>query len=407
MTHFSRHPARTPANTSVQSSAGTRARSASQLSARWSNRFSAVAAATAIAVASSFALVAIAPAQAQNRGMATPAAAISGFDVQPLQRLRPGDDLRFALRAAPGSQVLVTIDGASAPLELVEVRSGVYEGAYTIRQADRLSADSRVSARVLKDGRAATASLSRSILAGGADSGMASNGAYNGTSNGDYNGNYNGASTGTITGFQVQAPQRVRPGEELRFSLRGAPGGKARVDIEGANADVPLREVRRGVYEGSYVVKRQDRLRGELSAVAYLVNDGRESMQRYAQGRVADDRRNEPVGCTTCGTVESVQRVEVKDGSSNAIGTIAGGVLGGVIGNQVGGGSGRELARVIGAVGGAYAGNRAQNNMNKNEVYRVTVRMQDGGTRDFDYAQDPQVAVGTRVKLEGDVLVRQ
>lgn len=352
--------------------------------------------ALALAVASSLTLAVGTPALAQSRAMSSNAAAISSFDVQPLERLRPGDDLRFALRATPGATVVLRIDGAAAPLELNEVRPGVYEGAYTIRQADRLNADSRVTARVLKDGRAASASLARSIQAGAPGMGNASSGA-------------NGAN-GAITGFQVQAPNRVRPGEELRFSLRGVPGGQARVDIEGANADVPLREVRRGVYEGSYVVKRQDRLRGELSAVAYLVNDGRESTQRYAQANVANgasERRNETVGCATCGTIESVKRVEVKDDSSNAIGTIAGGVLGGVIGNQVGGGSGRELARVIGAVGGAYAGNRVQNNMNKNEVYRVTVRLQGGGTRDFDYAQDPEVTVGTKVRVDGDVLVRQ
>ena len=113
------------------------------------------------------------------------------------------------------------------------------------------------------------------------------------------------------------------------------------------------------------------------------------------------------MACSTCGTIESVNLVEIKDGKSNVLGTIAGGVLGGVLGNQVGGGSGKDLARVIGAVGGAYAGNRVQNNMNKDKVHRVTVRLQGGDTRDFDYAEDPQVAVGTRVKVEGDVLVRQ
>jgi outer membrane lipoprotein SlyB len=354
---------------------------------------STLAAAATLALASSFMLAAGTPALAQTRSLNSPATSIQSFEVQPLQRLRPGDDLRFALRATPGARVTLRIDGAANPLELTEVRPGVYEGAYTIRQTDRLSADSRVTAQVLKDGRAATASLGRSLQAGAP---AMSRGSANAGNAGN-----------AITGFQVQAPNRVRPGEELRFSLRGAPGGQARVDIEGANADVPLREVRRGVYEGRYVVRRQDRLRGELSAVAYLVNDGRESTQRYAAGTASDERRAKAQACATCGTVESVQRVEVKDGSSNVIGTIAGGVLGGVIGNQVGGGSGRELARVIGAVGGAYAGNRVQNNMNKNEVWRVTVRLQGGSTRDFDYAQDPEVAVGTRVKVEGEQLVRQ
>lgn len=348
------------------------------------NRISALA----LAVASALTLAVSTPVLAQTRAMNSSAAAITSFDVQPLQRLRPGEVLDFAVRATPGATVILRIDGAATPLELDEVRSGVYEGSYTIRQTDRLTAASGVNARVLKDGRASTASLSRSLQAGAPDVGVV-------------------ATTNAISEFRVTAPDRVRPGEELRFALRGTPGGKARVDIEGTRAAVPLRETSRGVYEGSYVVKRQDRLRGELTANAYLVSNGRESTQRYQSVNVADDRRGAQVNCPSCGTVESVQLVENKDGSSNAIGTIAGGILGGVIGNQVGGGSGRDLARVIGAVGGAYAGNRAQNNMNKDQVYRVTVRLQGGDTRNFDYAQDPEVTVGTRVKVEGDVLVRQ
>jgi outer membrane lipoprotein SlyB len=341
-----------------------------------------------LALASAFTLSAAAPALAQNASRSVASMAITSFDVQPLQRLRPGDVLDFQLQATPGAIVMVTIDGGAAPVELVEVRPGAYEGSYTIRQSDRLSEQSRVTARVLKDGRAVSASLARSLVAGAPAVGR--------------------APTGAITDFQLAAPGRIRPGEELRFSLRGAPGGQARVDIDGAQAVVPLREVRRGVYEGRYVVRRQDRLRGELQAQATLVNDGRASTQRLERVVVADDRRApQASACVGCGTVESVRIVEVKDGSSNALGTIAGGILGGVIGNQVGGGSGRDAARVIGAIGGAYAGNRVQNNRNKNQVWRVTVRLQAGGTRDFDYAEDPEVKVGTRVKLDGDVLVRQ
>ncbi len=344
----------------------------------------------ALAVTGALALGSTTPAWAQNQTRAqAQASAIQSFDVQPLQRLRPGEVLAFQVRATPGAGVMLSIEGGAAPVDMVEVRPGWYEGSYTIRQSDRLTAETRVTARVLKDGRAQSASLARSLVAGAPDIGFAAGSA--------------------ITDFQVQTPDRLRAGEELRFSLRGAPGGKARVAIEGTNTVVPLREVRRGIYEGGYVLRRQDRLRGELQASAYLVSAGRESVQRFEQGRRDDDRRQpqQVQSCADCGTIESVKVVEIKDGGQNVLGTIAGGILGGVIGNQVGGGSGRDVARVIGAVGGAYAGNRVQNNMNKNEVWRVTVRLQGGATRDFDYAQDPQVTVGTRVKVEGDVLVRQ
>lgn len=348
------------------------------------SRFSALA----LAVAAGFTMVLPLQALAQTpRAASTGLAQISSFDVEQLQRLRPGEVLNFELRATPGATVVLTLDGATTPLTLTEVGSGLYQGAYTIRQSDRLSANSRVTARVLRDGRATTALLSRSLVAGAPDVAF--------------------VATNAISDFRVTAPDRLRPGEELNFSLTGAPGGKARVAIDGARNTVPLREVSRGVYEGSYVVRRQDRLRGGLTANAYLVNGGRESTQRYERVAVADEGRNVEASCVNCGTVESVNLVEIKDGRSNVLGTIAGGVLGGVIGNQVGGGSGQDIARVIGAVGGAYAGNRVQNNMNKERVYRVAVRMQGGAMRDFDYAQDPAVAVGTRVKVEGDTLIRR
>jgi len=44
--------------------------------------------------------------------------------------------------------------------------------------------------------------------------------------------------------------------------------------------------------------------------------------------------------------------------------------------------------------------------MDKTKVYRVTVRMAGGNKQDFDYANDPAVQVGTRVKVENGVLIR-
>jgi outer membrane lipoprotein SlyB len=101
-----------------------------------------------------------------------------------------------------------------------------------------------------------------------------------------------------------------------------------------------------------------------------------------------------------------VSQVVVKSDHPNVLGSIAGGVLGGVLGHQVGGGRGRQLATVAGALGGAYAGNRLQDSMSKKTVYRVNVRMDNGTTRTFDYAEDPGMKAGTRVKVDNDGLVR-
>ena len=110
--------------------------------------------------------------------------------------------------------------------------------------------------------------------------------------------------------------------------------------------------------------------------------------------------------CANCGVVESVNVVESRSDTSNAIGTIAGGLLGGVLGNQVGGGTGKDLATIAGAVGGAFAGNRVENNMAGPKQYQVTVRLDNATVQTFTYAVDPAVKVGTRVKVENNLLVR-
>ncbi len=338
---------------------------------------------------------------------------ISSLGVEQVRRLRPGNVLSFTLEGTPGSTATLQIDGATQSLALNEVRPGVYAGDYTIRSRDRLTAGSRVTARLLKNGRTTSAMLGSSLLQGANDPVP--------------------VATAAITGFEVTAPEGFQPGDELNFALTGRPGGTARVTLQGVNKRIALTEVSRGRYEGSYVIRRQDRLQNELVADGFLMSDRRETSQRFERrierasndvGRSDNrdvsrnesrndsrydgrDSRQQPVlTCSNCGAVQSINVVEVKNDSPNVIGTIAGGVLGGVVGNQVGGGSGKDLATILGAVGGAYAGNRVENNIGKTKVFRVTVRLDGGSTQDFDYANDPAVQVGTRVKVENGLLVR-
>lgn len=324
------------------------------------------------------------------------AASIGSIGVEQVRRLIPGEVLVFTLTGTPGAQVTLQIDGATASLQMSEVQPGRYAGEYVVRLRDRLSAASTVTATVVKDGRTTSAALSRSLVLGAPDPVA--------------------AVSSQITAFNVTAPDRLRRGDEMSFSLTGPRGGNARVVLQGVDRPIALREVSRGVYEGTYVVARGDNLRDDWVADAYLVVNKRESTQRfqhdanggYNQGRNGrNDKQPYAAACATCGSVEAVNVVEVKGDSPNVIGTIAGGVLGGVVGNQVGGGSGKDLATILGAVGGAYAGNRVESNMGKTKVFRVTVRLEGGTTQDFDYAADPSITVGTRVKVENGVLVRR
>jgi outer membrane lipoprotein SlyB len=353
----------------------------------------------ALAVALPLALPAAAQAQSYTtNGNAN--AAIASFGVEQVRRLQPGEVLSFVLNGVPGATVSLQIAGATAPVRMNEAQPGHYTGDYTIRQKDRLSAASLVTARVLKDGRTSSATLSESLVQGArAPTPMPST---------------------QITAFSVEAPERIRPGDELALSMAGTPGGQASVAVQGVAKRIVMPEVSRGYYEATYVVRRKDRIDEVLSADARLVQGKAETSQHFeralARGADAADRhgrndrndRQQPVAaaCAQCGSVVSVNAVDVKGDGSNAIGTIAGGLLGGVLGHQVGGGTGKDLATVVGAIGGAYAGNRVENNAAKTRVFRVTVQLEGGGSQSFDYADDPALRVGTRVRVENGALVR-
>lgn len=369
-----------------------------------------------LAVAAALPLAATVPAHAQSAATVT----AERFAVEQVRSLAPGTELNFQLVATPGAEVTLQIAGASGTLRMDETRAGVYEGTWTVRSRDRLTAASLVTARVVKDGRSFLATLDQSLQRGAPSP----------------------VEAPRIGAFSVNAPERIRAGDELKFSLSGVPGGSARVVVQGIPGDIALTEVGRGLYEGSHTLARKDRLRGDLVATGYLKVGGRETSQRFARQQAAvadaygcdrneryaqgdrrdnrfdnraetraenrDGRRADMTGAT-CGSVTAVTKTEIDDGDSrNVIGTVAGGVLGAVLGSQIGDGSGRDIARIVGALGGAYAGNRVQNAQTKSTtVYRVAVQMDDGTTKHFDHAVDPLLAVGARVKIVDGAIVRR
>ncbi len=98
------------------------------------------------------------------------------------------------------------------------------------------------------------------------------------------------------------------------------------------------------------------------------------------------------------GTVSNVEYLAAGAADLGVAGAVAGGVVGGALGNQVGGGTGKALATVAGVVGGALIGRAIEQNVAGShtvDVYRVTVRFDDGGARSFDYHQAPNVRVAT------------
>ena len=90
---------------------------------------------------------------------------IERFAVAPLGRAEPGAELRFRLNGMPGAAAWLDIPGVVRRLPLREVRTGVYEGGYILRQQDNLAAAGPVTATLRSDdNRIVTATLSQPLV---------------------------------------------------------------------------------------------------------------------------------------------------------------------------------------------------------------------------------------------------
>jgi len=107
--------------------------------------------------------------------------------------------------------------------------------------------------------------------------------------------------------------------------------------------------------------------------------------------------------CESCGRVEGIREIKTA-AKPSGIGIAAGAVLGGVLGNQVGSGNGRTLATVAGAVGGGFAGNEVEKRTHTTSSYRVVVRMENGGVREFPQSASNGWQIGDRVRVVNGAL---
>lgn len=100
------------------------------------------------------------------------------------------------------------------------------------------------------------------------------------------------------------------------------------------------------------------------------------------------------------GTVESIEAVE--GGSPGVgLGAVGGAVAGGLLGNQVGSGSGRAAATVGGAIAGGVAGHQIEKRVgNRDDAYRVRVRLDNGTVQVVNQDSAADLRVGGRVRIE-------
>ena len=90
---------------------------------------------------------------------------IDRFDVEPVGELVAGTDLNFTLYGNPGGKASIRIAGAKGAFFLQEEKNGVYEGTYTIKNRDRIAANSVVTGNLRLGDKDATAILGKSLVA--------------------------------------------------------------------------------------------------------------------------------------------------------------------------------------------------------------------------------------------------
>ena len=214
------------------------------------------------------------PASAQQR--ATVAPVITSMAVNADHGLSAGSTLRFQLYAAPNARKVDMVLGDSGVVvPLSQQNAGNYTGSYVVRRTDRIDPTQMIAARVTHDGP----TIARNFNWPPAFQALAMGAAPAATAP--------AATAPAIERFVMRPMGRIEAGRELTFRLRGAPGADAWLDIPGVIRGVDLVEIRPGVYEGSYTVRRRDDLNAFRNAVATL-RSGNQSARARVEMRGGD-----------------------------------------------------------------------------------------------------------------------
>lgn len=202
------------------------------------------------------------PAHAQTRAtVAVPS--ITNMSLNSDAGLSAGATLRATVIASPNARsASLALGDSGITMPLRQQEPGKYVGSYVVRRSDHIDPTQLLTARVTFGER----SYSRQF---------------------NYPAAFQALSMGAapapglaIERFVMRPMGRIEPGRELRFRLVGTPGGDAFLDIPGVIRGVDLAEVRPGVYEGNYTVRRRDDLNAFGRAVATLRNGNQRATAR-------------------------------------------------------------------------------------------------------------------------------
>lgn len=93
-----------------------------------------------------------------------------------------------------------------------------------------------------------------------------------------------------VRSLEAVADGPVAPGTMLTFTMEGTPRSTARVRLRGLRESIALRETRRGVYVGSYTIKRGDRIEPDSGIRATLVSGNRTAAADYEMAELLPQR---------------------------------------------------------------------------------------------------------------------
>ncbi|MGB8433140.1 MAG: glycine zipper 2TM domain-containing protein [Burkholderiales bacterium] len=115
-------------------------------------------------------------------------------------------------------------------------------------------------------------------------------------------------------------------------------------------------------------------------------------------------------GCATTptepryATVIGVSQYERKNPDTQVVGAVGGALIGGFLGNQIGSGTGKQVATVAGALAGGYIGSKIASQSDRETVYEITFRYDDGTVDKRTLRANPDLRIGQRVRVYVDQL---
>jgi len=93
-----------------------------------------------------------------------------------------------------------------------------------------------------------------------------------------------GPAAAAVESFVMSPSRDLQAGDVLHFRVEGTPHARASVDVPQVVRDLPLREVRPGVYMGRYTLRRQDDPEAFRQARVVLRNGSQQAEARLNRG---------------------------------------------------------------------------------------------------------------------------